>query len=312
MKAVFYAILGALTFEASAITPPQFRLEQMTKNLIGSFVFDNTYRIGDEWGKKPVRNIDSLSPKIQRVLHATARVGGATGFYVGKFNGRHIVATNFHVCEDEWSCVGSNARFTSLSRAFRIVKWLGSWNTVDLSLLVIAVDRDEDAELLAANAIPFDWDAEFSRGLELATAGFGIADNPNREVMLNVDSDCKVFSDANEFRLMADPDSLNPGPYRAWSFSNGCDVSHGDSGSAMVDRATGRPVGIIWTGKIPKSPKVQSSAYLNDLMANPAEDIWTELSYGVPAPKMREYLVQWLSQNTVDPDVRGVLSELIR
>src|SRR3712207_6050691 len=89
---------------------------------------------------------------------------------------------------------------------------------------------------------------------------------------------------------MADPDELNPGPYKAWSFSHACDISHGDSGSAMVDRRTGEVVGIVWTGRIPKSAEYQNSATLMELLRLPQPAIWNQLSYAVPAVKMAEVL----------------------
>jgi hypothetical protein len=130
-------------------------------------------------------------------------------------------------------------------------------------------------------------------------------------MVANGDSDCKVFSPTQDFRLMPDPDALNPGTYDAWSFANGCDVSHGDSGSAMVDRKTGRPVGLIWTGKIPKSPQVQSSRYLAELAAGQSEEIWTELSYAVPASKIKEVLLSALSEGSVSPEDSALLAKVV-
>ena len=110
---------------------------------------------------------------------------------------------------------------------------------------------------------------------------------------------------------MPDPDALNPGTYDAWSFANGCDVSHGDSGSAMVDRKTGKPIGLIWTGKIPKSPKVQQSQYLNEILQKQSPEIWTELSYAVPAAKIREVLQAASNDSNTDSQDRKIFAALI-
>ena len=128
---------------------------------------------------------------------------------------------------------------------------------------------------------------------------------------MNYDDDCKVFSGENEFRFMADPDDLNTGSYKAWSFANGCDISHGDSGSAMIDRESGDVVGIIWTGKIPKSNRVQNSQYLEQLISNPNEEIWKELSYAVPAQKIGQYLNDLLDSNELSRVNSEIVSAII-
>ena len=95
---------------------------------------------------------------------------------------------------------------------------------------------------------------------------------------------------------MADPDDLNPADYKAWSFAFGCDISHGDSGSPLIHRETGEILGIVWTGRIPKSPVVQSSQTLREWLSDGPEDIWKELSFGVPAFQMKVVLEQKIPQ----------------
>jgi hypothetical protein len=178
-------------------------------------------------------------------------------------------------------------------------KFLGTWTDIDLSLFVLKISSEGDAAKLATVAQNFDFQAIFEPELPLLTAGFGVANNGARRLVVNQDSDCKVFSKQNEYRFMADPDAFNPGPYRAWSFSNGCDVSHGDSGSAMVHRLTGRVMGLIWTGKIPKDAQVQNSENLRQILDSQSELLWTELSYAVPAPKIQEVLNQQLESGAI-------------
>src|SRR5690606_2483014 len=91
------------------------------------------------------------------------------------------------------------------------------------------------------------------------------------------------------FRFMADPDTINPGPYRAWSFAHGCDISHGDSGSAFFSRESGEMIGIVWTAATPKDPLIRTRDYLDSLRPTD-EAIWTKLGYTVPALKIGEFL----------------------
>lgn len=271
----------------------------------------NTYQIGDEWGKKPITAADLAdSPQLLRAAQATAQLGGATGFYLGRFNGQAIVATNHHVCPTLDACVGRSARFPLLGKSLRVKKSLGTWTKVDLSLVTVQINP-EDEELFASIASNFDFESPLKAGQRLFTAGFGVAENPQQRLVANQDGDCKVFSNEGEYRLMADPDELNPGTYETWSFANGCDVSHGDSGSAMVDRRTGKPIGLIWTGKIPKSPVVQSSARLQNLVGSDDPQVWTELSYGVPAAKIKEYLTGLLEDDSLPEDVRPVVAAVV-
>lgn len=110
--------------------------------------------------------------------------------------------------------------------------------------MAIEFASEEDEAVMRDAARPFDFTTPLKPGQMLATAGYGRGDNPRGELVGNEDSDCKVFSKENDFRFMRDPDELNPGEDLVWSFAHGCDVSHGDSGSAIVDRgASLRPRG---------------------------------------------------------------------
>lgn len=271
----------------------------------------NTYQIGDEWGKKPLSNADlAAQPQLLRAAQATASLGGATGFYLGTYNGQAVVATNHHVCPSLQACVGKTATFPLLGKSARVRKSLGTWTEIDLSLVIVDISP-RDASAFARVASNFDFATPVKPGQPLFTAGFGVASNPLRRLMANQDGDCKVFSQEDDFRLMADPDDLNPGTYEAWSFANGCDVSHGDSGSAMVDRKTGKPVGLIWTGKIPKSDAVKSSERLAALVGTDDPDVWKELSYAVPAVKIKEYLTRVVDEGSLDEDVSTTIQAIV-
>ncbi len=281
--------------------------------MVASGAGNLTYRVGSEWGKFLVttEGMERESAAFRRAAMATARVGGATGFLLGEFAGEWVVATNHHVCPSAWSCLGKEIRFPFLDVAASVQTFIGTWPNIDLALFTLKVSSPSDLERLRAVAKNFQWHAEFERAKKLLSIGFGIADNPGRQMVAVQDSDCEVFSDRNEFRLMGDPDALNPADYEAWSFSHGCDVSHGDSGSAMVDRESGDLMGIVWTGKIPKASKVQDSAYLAGLLTHPTEEIWTELNYGVPAQKMAEYLEEQLQKGELPELHRRLLRELL-
>lgn len=312
MKLVGLLVLGlTLVSNAHAIFD-ESRLERDWPSSIGTIegivatgLADVTdYQIGDEWGKKPATRttLRGLSPAFIRASLATASFGGGTAFYLGKFNGHHMMATNHHVMPDGRMCGSRSAAFPLLRKSFRCEKFYGDWTAIDLALFSITVPSREDEELLARVGRNFNFRVTLQPGQDLITAGFGSFNNPRRQLMVNEDRDCKVFSSRADYRFIDDPDRINPADYKAWSFATGCDVSHGDSGSAMVDRQTGDVVGIIWTTATQKPERIRNSSYLDDTLRKQGPDVWGWLSYAVPAPKIGEFLVQVLSSGSF-PDV---------
>jgi hypothetical protein len=294
--------LGA-GLHANALIPPTWDIGLLP---------NDDYQIGEEWGKKVVLAEDLEEGSVlHRAAFATAKLGGGTAFLLGRFNGAMVVATNNHVCpEDDTrpSCTEREVNFTMLDKRFAVNKVLGSWTDIDTALLTIEVESEEDMELLEKYGQNFAIHDSLRLGQELLTVGFGIAENPGRQMVANQDSDCKVFSD--EVRFIADPDRFNPGPHKVWSFANGCDISHGDSGSAMVDRNTGKVVGIIWTGNIPKDPKVRETGFLQSIFYDQSEDVWQELSYAVPASEIGKKLKELAGDESVEEDTRNIFSAI--
>lgn len=298
-------LLSLFTFSTSA-----FALLPTPMLMAGT----DTYRIGDEWGKQPISDEDMAAlPALERTAHATASVGGATGFLLGKFNNQWILATNYHVCPRERSCLGDWVDFTKGSFRLRVSKFLKSWTAIDLSLLVLEVDSGSSEEkYLEKYGRNFAFNGSWTPGMELVTVGFGAAGNPWREMVGTWDSDCKVFSQTEDVRFLPDPDQLNPGPYSTWSIAVGCDVSHGDSGSSMVNRTTGEVIGIVWTGKMPKSKRVQDSQYLTQMLNSNSPEIWQELNFVVPASAMLNVIRESVNKDNLDPNARSTLEQLIQ
>jgi len=273
------------------------------------------YQLGSTWDKSPVTEsmLTTASPAFQRAALATAfiPVAGGTAFYLGKFNGVHVIATNHHVCETGPQCLGFDLNFPLLQKTYRLDRWLGTFKDIDLTLMTFQVPAADEA-LLAPLAANFSFQKDVRLGEKLTTIGFGVAGNPTRQMVGDSGDDCRVLSGTAEYRLLHDPDAMNPMPDPVWSFAAGCDVSHGDSGSAMIDRETGEVMGILWTGKTPKSPKVQNSTYLESLLAAPNEEVWTELSYAVPAAKMASSIYTYAYHYPyMTPEVQATLLKII-
>jgi len=281
---------------------------------------DNNYRIGSEWGKKEVKRSDlqNAPAGFKRAALATGKLGGGTAFYLGKFAGFHLIATNHHVCPDLMSCVMDEETgihysiyFPLIDQKYEVLKSFGTWPEIDLSILAIKVPQEDDVKIQKLGR-SFAFNKHFYRGQKLLTLGFGIAFNRQRVLTGGQDSDCVVFSGDDEFRLLADPDTMNPAPYKAWSFSHGCDTSHGDSGSSVVDRETGELLGIVWTAATPKAKEVLDSNYLQTLLEHPNDKaIWTRLAYGVPAAAMGSYFKHLLKTGGAPHETLDVLDALL-
>lgn len=316
MKILLILLVAFAATPAHAVFREGLFREASAKTLTGLGLLGEVtdYQIGDEWGKKPVTRdeLGQKSPAFARAAAATARFGGGTAFYLGKINGHHMMATNHHVMPDGALCARRVAQFTMLERQFPCEKFYGDWTGVDLALFSISVGRADDEALLASIARNFDFRAHLQPGQPLLTIGYGVFGNPMREQMANEDSDCKVFSERDDFRFISDPDRINPADYQAWSFAIGCDVSHGDSGSAIVDRQTGSVVGLIWTTATNKPERIRSSRYLDGLLTKPNDDVWDWLSYAIPAPKIHEVLEEFLRNSSLaDPDVDQTLHAVL-
>lgn len=315
---ISFLVLFALSVNSHALLPINPEKTGIGREYANTFSFDfsgsNDYRLGDEWGKKPVtlESLKSESETFKRAALATARTGGATGFFLGKYEGEYVMATNHHVYEYAYACLGNKIRFPLLGIEGTCDRFLGSFSDVDLAIFTIKLKNpQQDGPKLEAVAKNFSFREDVTAGQKLLTIGFGVADNPMRSLVANQDSDCYVFSKKGEYRFMADPDRYNPGSYRAWSFALGCDVSHGDSGSAIVDRETGKVVGIIWTGNIPKTELVQTSRSLTEMFNTQSESIWQELSYAVPAVKIGEFLSRRSEDSSVSDQDRKLLKALL-
>jgi hypothetical protein len=254
------------------------------------------YQIGPTWEKVAVKpeTIDQYTPAIQRAIKATAFVslgfGGATAFALGEQDGELLMATNHHVLNGEGKCEAATISFKILGISDLSCSGLiGTWKDVDYTLFKLAGYTPEQKAAILDVARDFNFEKPLVKGQKLATVGFGFAGNMGQaNVMVTLDDDCKVYSNDEESRFMADPDELNPGPYKSWGFAMGCDVSHGDSGSAMIDRETGDVIGLLFTGKIPKVESVRSREWLDDVYARSDEAMWKELNFAVPAKKIKE------------------------
>jgi hypothetical protein len=273
------------------------------------------YQIGPVWSKRNVAELYPLSspdlmkekapPAIRRGVLGAGRIGVpkgiATGFVLGEKNGEIIGVTSAHVLSTKEDCEDADTHMnfrgyptqSSYVRT-KCKRILVSDVNYDITLFALEIkdlwkeDPEKLRSLLLENARSFS-PAPPRKGQKLMTFGYGVVDNLGQtKIMYAQDEDCKTFSRDGEVRLMKDPDTVRPGPNNVWAFAIGCDISHGDSGSAILDYETGDVVGILWTAKVPKNEKVRDEGYLRRIYDESSEDIWTELTYAIPSSKIVE------------------------
>lgn len=274
-------------------------------------------QIGSTWNKAPLTKarFESSSPAVQQAARALGHIsGGASAFYIGKINGKHLGVSNHHVypggCRDEM------IEFPFMNHTFRCTNLVGTWPTIDTTIFELSVPKVFEDEI-APYALKFAFDKDIYPGQKLINLGYGHHRNELKQPMLDESDDCKVYSAKNDFRFLADPDtdlySSDEPPFTVWSVAHGCESSQGDSGSAILDRESGEVVAILWTMKSNRAERFQDSAYLNSLITSPSEDVWTQMNYGVPVQKVKEIIeADMVSESTtLDAEQKATLSALL-
>ncbi|MCP4254941.1 MAG: trypsin-like peptidase domain-containing protein [Candidatus Scalindua sp.] len=286
------------------------KVEEETDELdaVKDAIADWIYRIGDEWSKevlvsRTLRNKKlKFVEQLRQTAKATAKVAKGTGFYLGQFNGFHLIATNYHVHTRliTESKDYKKIEFPFLYLSFNFERTFGAWLEIDLALFAINVENKCDAKELQSVAKNFSFDYPINRNQELLTVGFGRAKNHYNDMVGTWDSDCRVFSGNNEFKIKYGLDE-NGNKVATWAFAVGCDASDGDSGSPVVTQDTGDIIGILW-GVAPRT-SAQSSQSLDNMMKENSPTIWTNLNYAVPAVKIKEFLLERIKSGTITDEV---------
>jgi hypothetical protein len=295
-------------------------------------------QIGPTWDKvETAKNLVNLPASLQKAALSIANFKHGTAFYVGKFNGLYVMATNAHVVSNKINdllperihrlsddpsliCTSGQTgsptelvRFDLQKRTFECDKLIGVWPSIELSLFSIKVSAADDS-FFDNIGVKLDFATPPMRGRRLIAFGYGEFMNPGESdvaLMETAGPFCKTFSRSGELRLMNDPDEHNPGPYKVWSFAVGCNVAWGDSGSPVLDKSTGKAVGVIWTARYPKGTDVKNAMALETMISNQPLEVWSQLSYASPAIKIREVLRAELKEGKLTPDTALIVEDML-
>lgn len=284
------------------ISSPTFAEEYKTED----------YRYGNNWSRRAIKKTDIKNNIIKSAVVSSVEINGASGIYVGKFNGVHLIATANHVINypgcDLLALGGfraSNGLSNSLSGC------LATFPELDLAIITFDLDDPTNESKLKAFSRNFAFDEIPQEGEELVFVGHGIAGNPKQKLMLGMDDDCRVVSKTGETRLLDDPDKINPNGYASWQIADACDVSHGDSGAGLFSRKTGKLLSLISTGTFPVDRRFQNSSLLHEQLKKDPELAWT-MNLSVPAFKMREVIQKRIMERQFDQETVKTLEAFLR
>lgn len=297
---------------------------------------EGSLQIGSSFGRKFLKpgEEDSLAQQLKRAARSAGEFGTGSAFYIGQFNGRHLIGTNAHVAmafaeETNWSLKNyeqnpeeacaifpgydesdiNYVRFSLVEKNFNCERLVGIWAEIDFAIFEIKNPEGFDFEgmgLSLVNSVePYKNQslAMFSYGQHLNDHG------PDLDLAYSTDRHCRSFSDAVDHTLIVGEEIGDRG---VWSFALGCDISVGDSGSALIDKASGLFAGVIWAGAQIKGDKVKNDSRLSQILESEIEDkdlIWSEMNYGVPASKVVEVIQSSLKNKSSEDQktLRAVL-----
>lgn len=77
-----------------------------------------------------------------------------------------------------------------------------------------------------------------------------------------------------------------------------------------MNKQTGAVVGLLWTGAIPKEARIQNSSYLRVMHKEDSDEVWSLLTYAVPAAKISEKLTDEMQSGRLTNE-NGKIVQLI-
>lgn len=279
------------------------------------------YRLGSSWNR-----INLLSQpqylqdmQIRRIALATAKIVSAfnigTGFYLGKIDGEYLVATNYHVFANVLTC--GLTTFAPLVK-FTLAGVSGICKRIivdlpDIDLIIFSLEKSNAIENGLKDILPlrFAFDLDITKGTPLVTVGHGKALNEDLLPHIEMSEDCRVLSPSSRYKILSNPDPDDHLKLQVWSFATGCDLSPGDSGSAVLNAKTGHVLGIFWASPSPKPTVYQVSDYLRNIEDEESRDVWKNLSYAVPSIVIKDKLNDFVKDETQLRYKRKIIQSLL-
>ncbi|EPZ51988.1 trypsin-like peptidase domain protein [Bacteriovorax sp. BAL6_X] len=206
------------------------------------------YVVGDEWNRTHIGEDDT--PDVEELKSSILITGlgivntakkltlknVGTAFYLGKFEGEHLVATAAHVIDRENFNDMLFHFITGPKFSLKAKKLIFFSDDIDFAIVSIDIEDKESVLMETVSAVKLNFDKVAEEGTLLTTIGFGFFDNERLGVARYENSnDCQIIFGDDKVKKLD----------KVFSIATGCDASGGDSGSPIVDRNTGELIGVM-------------------------------------------------------------------
>lgn len=270
------------------LTPPEIAFRQnFAAQDFAPFDFETF------WSRKDVLLWDES--KNSDLLNLTARIDsekGGTAFYVGKYAGYYLMITNYHTFSEQ-ICANSKTQiyFQQLKQRLRCQKLIAQFKDIEVTFFAIRIP-DSLKPYFETHQLKFDFQKSAQLREPLLTAGFGDYQNTSRRLTFEDSSHCMVLTDPLQPRFI----QATGTPFGAWSFVHGCEISSGDSGSAVLNRNTNKIVGINWATHADKSQDEENYKQIENFIQTQSPKLWTSFSLVTPAWVIKKYVQEYTEQ----------------
>lgn len=265
----------------------------------------NDYQIGTRWNRDQIKSVDLEARRVFQLYRSGMGAVG-TGVYIGKFADRHLVMTAAHVYKSLASC-SDEVSFLAVSDEINFLYYCSGWHFFlqESDVLIFEILSPDTGALEALVAPRLEFNALGAYESLRMVSIERLYPEYNFTWQEDKSQDCRVLN--NQARELVDVDQISETSeqLRSWSLPVGCDGMHGDSGAPLFNREDAL-VGILWTGKFPKSDGALS-IYPKDPSL-----LWSEYNYMVPLNKVREELNKIITDKSLDIDSLSILSEIIK
>ena len=254
------------------------------------------------------------NPHIKRLIENTVLINTpqkgdlarGTGLYLGKHNSKHLFMTNEHVLSKRFDC--EKVQITFLKKGLQqgyanceeILVAYGKNIKMDMTLFTIS---DDDAERMLGQGLELDPFSNLTSGTKLVHNGFGVkrpaSGSRARDLQkkynpkVGKDDDCVIVSPNGTLKTIS-----TKGGNVANTFTIGCDISSGDSGSALLDRETGKVIGLIWgAGESLDDDDLISSQELHQkIVGSNDERVWKNMGFAISIPKIYSFIKYFVEE----------------